>query len=161
MLPTSLTQANPHPSPHHSDHAWNREAEAPAIVGAEYRSLVYVLGYCAIRAGEIVALRRKTVSMMRNESRIFESATEVRGAFEFGTTKNRQNRTVTLPRLLVELLEEHLSDFTDSHPDALVFSAPGGEPLQLSGFEFGILPLRAQPLKVYGFMISVTQVHRF
>lgn len=116
-------------------HLTPAEVETVAsAVGDKYETFVYVLAYCGIRAGEAVALRRKNVNLMRSELRIAESATEVNGVMEFGATKNRRNRNVTVPRFLVTRLEEHLTRFTDHDPEGLVFEAPGGGPLRLSNF---------------------------
>jgi len=103
-------------------------------VGDEYEALVYVLGYCAIRAGEAVALRRGNVNVVRGELRIVESATEIGGRVQFGPTKNRRNRNVTVPRFLMKLIEEHLERFVAQESDALVFGSPHGGPLRLSNF---------------------------
>ena len=103
-------------------------------VGNEYEPLVYVLAYCAIRAGEAVALKRKNVNIVRSELRIMESATEIKGRIEFGATKNRRNRNVTVPKFLMKLIEEHLDSYVAQDPDALVFGSPRGGPLRLSNF---------------------------
>jgi integrase len=103
-------------------------------VDDEYETLVYVLGYCAIRAGEAVALRRKNVNIVRSELRIMDSATEINGRIEFGPTKNRRNRNVTVPKFLMKRIEEHLDSYVAQDPDALVFGSPRGGPLRLSNF---------------------------
>ncbi len=103
-------------------------------VGDEYEALVYVLAYCAIRAGEAVALRRKAVNVVRSELRIVESATEINGRIEFGATKNRRNRNVTVPKFLMKLIEERLESYVAQDPDALVFGSPHGGALRLSNF---------------------------
>jgi len=100
----------------------------------QYEVLVYVLAYCAIRAGEAVALRRRNVNIVRSELRIVESATEINGRIEFGATKNRRNRNVTVPKFLVKRVEEHLNSYVAQDPDALVFGSPLGGPLRLSNF---------------------------
>jgi integrase len=103
-------------------------------VGDDYETFVYILAYCAIRAGEAVALRRKSVNIVRSELRITESATEINGRVEFGTTKNRRNRNVTVPRFLMKRIEDHLDRSVAQDPDAIVFSSPVGGPLRLSNF---------------------------
>jgi len=107
-------------------------------VGDEYEALVYVLAYCAIRAGEAVALRRKNVNIVRSELRIMESATEINGRIEFGATKNRRNRNVTVPKFLMKLLAERLENYVANDPDALVFGSPHGGALRLSNFRHRI-----------------------
>jgi integrase len=103
-------------------------------VGDDYEVLVYVLAYCAIRAGEAVALTRQNVNIVRRELRIVESATEINGHIRFGATKNRRNRNVTVPRFLMKLMEDHLERYVGEEPDALVFGSPHREPLRLSNF---------------------------
>jgi integrase len=103
-------------------------------VGDEYEALVYVLAYCAIRAGEAVALRRQNVNIVRGELRIVESATEINGHIRFGATKNRRNRNVTVPRFLMKLIEVHLERYVPEEPEALVFESPNRGPLRLSNF---------------------------
>jgi integrase len=116
-------------------HLTPAEVESIAdCVGDEYETLVYVLAYCAIRAGEAVALRRKNVNIVRSELRIMESATEINGRIEVGATKNRRNRNVTVPKFLMKRIEEHLDSYVAQDPDALVFGSPRGGALRLSNF---------------------------
>jgi integrase len=100
-------------------------------VGDEYETLVYVLGYCAIRAREVVALRRKNVNIVRSGLRIMESATEINGRIEFGATKNRRSRSVTVPKFLMKRIGEHLDRYAVHDPDALMLGSPRGCPLRV------------------------------
>lgn len=81
-----------------------------------------------------MALRRKAVNTVRSELRIVESATEINGCIEFGSTKNRRNRNVTVPRFLMKLIEERLKHHVAKDPDALVFGSPHDGALRLSNF---------------------------
>lgn len=107
---------------------------AASRVGGEYETLVYVLAYCGIRSGEAVALRRKSVNIMRSELRIAESATEINGRLAFGSTKNGRERTVTVPKFLMKRIEDHMAVHVGEEPAALVFQSPQGGPLRMSNF---------------------------
>jgi len=122
-------------------------------VGADYETLVYVLAYCAIRAGEAVALRRKNVNIVRSELRIMESATEISGRIEFGATKNRRNRNVTVPKFLMKRIEEHLDSYVAQDPDALVFGSPRGGALRLSNFRHRVWSQAVQGTDLEGVRI--------
>ncbi len=100
----------------------------------QYRALVYVLGFCGLRIGEAIALRRSSINLMRSEIRVTESATDVNGDLVFGPTKTRQARTVAIPQAVQAQLEQHLELFTAPAPDALVFTSPRGEPIRLQNF---------------------------
>ena len=103
-------------------------------VGDRYSALVYVLGFCVLRVGEAIALRRSSINLMRSELRITESATDVNGELVFGSTKTRQARTVAIPVAVQTELERHLESFTAPNVDALVFTSPLGEPIRLQNF---------------------------
>ncbi len=74
------------------------------------------------------------MNIVRSELRIMESATEINGRIEFGPTKNRRNRNVTVPKFLMKRIGEHLDSYVAQDPDALVFGSPQGGPLRLSNF---------------------------
>ena len=99
-----------------------------------YVALIYTLAYGGIRAGEAVALRRRRINLLRNEFVVAESATEVHGQLVFGETKNRITRTITIPRFLREMYEDHLTLYADPAGESLVFTSTDGEPLRLSNF---------------------------
>lgn len=102
---------------------------AEAMPSRQHQTMVYVLAYGGLRWGELVALRRGGVDVLRRTLQITQSATEVAGHLEFGTTKTHQSRTVHLPAFVSELLGRHLEDIDDA-PDALAFPAPRGGPLR-------------------------------
>ena len=103
-------------------------------VPERYSTLVYVLAYCGLSAGEATALKRARVNLLQSELLIAEAATEVHGALIFGETKNRAHRTVALPKFVREALDSHMHRFTRPQPDSLVFSTDEGTPLRLSNF---------------------------
>ena len=88
---------------------------------AEYRTLVYVLGYCGLRFGEAAGLRVKSVDLLRGRLHIVEAMTEVGGRVVFGTPKTHAQRSVPVPRFLRDALAEQLAG---KEPDDFVFPAP-------------------------------------
>lgn len=61
-----------------------------AAAAGEHRPLVYVLGTCGLRFGEVAELRWRDVDVDRLTIRLTRSVTLVDGAFEIGSTKKRQ-----------------------------------------------------------------------
>jgi integrase len=87
--------------------------------GGAHRALVYVLGTCGVRFGEVAELRWRDVDLERRQLRIARSVTLVDGAFVVGSPKNGKARTVSLPGLVADLLEP-------GDPGALVFPDSAG-----------------------------------
>lgn len=102
---------------------------AKAMPSAQYSTLVYVLAYGGLRWGELAALRRDRVDVLRRQLEVTEALAEISGRLEFGTTKTHRSRTAYLPRFVAEMLGERLIDVSDE-PGSLVFTAPGGGPLR-------------------------------
>jgi integrase len=90
-----------------------------------HQVLVATAAWSGLRLGELTALRRRNVDLMRRRISVVESASEVRGKIihsEHGKT-DAAHRAVPLPRHIVELLTEHTAGM---NPDDLVFTAPEG-----------------------------------
>lgn len=98
-----------------------------------YDLFVAVLGTLGPRFGESVALRRRSVDLLRNRLLITESLAEVGGSLTFGPTKTHAHRSIPLPRSLADRLRDHLEDVSPD-PDALVFTSPRGKPVRYSNF---------------------------
>ena len=79
-----------------------------------HRPLVYVLGTCGLRFGEVAELRWRDLNLQKKEIRIARSVTLVDGVFEIGSPKNGKGRTVSLPAFVADLL-------APGDPDALAF----------------------------------------
>ena len=111
-------------------------AEVAAVAEAidpHYRALVYVAAYTGLRAGELCALRRKRVDLLRGSLRVEEALKDVAGNLEFGEPKSEASRrTVSLPKSIASLLADHLAVPTPGGcgPDALVFTTPSGKPIR-------------------------------
>jgi hypothetical protein len=93
---------------------------------------------------------------------VAEIAVEVAGHLYYGKPKTKAGRrTVTLPRSVVAILNDHLTEYTDTDTDidanAFVFTAPEGAPLRVppwlqrnwkSAIEAaGLAPLRPHDLR--------------
>ena len=104
----------------------------------EYRTLIYVFAYGALRWGEAIALRRRRVDVLRGNLEVAESLAEVGGDLHFGPTKNYRNRIVTLPRFLREMLNHQLVTYAAPDPDALLFTASNGSPMRNSNFSSNV-----------------------
>jgi integrase len=104
-------------------------------IGPRYQALVLVGAYGGLRVGELAALRRRRVDLLRGTVEVVESTTEVEGRLHVGPPKTRAGRrTVGLPRRVVDALKGQLAAYVDPDPDALVFTAPQGGPLRVSAF---------------------------
>jgi integrase len=90
------------------------QLHALAEAAGVYRPLVYVLGACGLRFGEVAELRWRDVDLPGLRLRIARSVTLVDGVFEIGSPKSGKGRTVSLPAFVAELL-------TRGETDALVF----------------------------------------
>lgn len=91
--------------------------------------VVEILAYVGLRWGELVALRRSRVDLLRRRIEVAESATEIGATLSWGTPKNHQPRTVTMPSTVVDKLAIHLGT---GPSEGLVFTAPRGGPLRSS-----------------------------
>ena len=106
-----------------------------AAVPDRYRALIWVLGYGGLRWAEAVGLRRRRCDLLHGRLIVAETMSEVSGKFHRVSPKNDRTRTVNLPAFVTDALAEHLANYTDPAPDALVFTvSKGGGPLRNSNF---------------------------
>lgn len=95
------------------------QLHALADAASAHRALVYVLGTCGLRFGEVAELRWRDVDLENLRLRISRSVTLVDGVFVVGSPKNGKARTVSLPAFVADLL-------TPRELDALVFPDSAG-----------------------------------
>jgi integrase len=123
-------------------------------IDSRYRTLVLVGAY-GLRFGELAALRRDRVDVMRGRLDVAETVVEVKGHHHVGPPKTRAGRrAVPLPRSVSTALADHVADLPQ---DALVFPAPEGGFLRASLFRrrtwhpavdrAGLTPLRPHDLR--------------
>lgn len=98
---------------------------------AEYRSMILVLGLCGLRFGECVALRVRSVDLLRRRLRVTEAVSEVNGHLIWSTRKTHQARDVPLPKTLVD---ELMAETAGKGPNDLLFTSPTGETLRLGNW---------------------------
>jgi integrase len=94
-------------------------------------ALVTFLAVSGLRWGEMVALRRSELDLMRRRVMVRTSATEISGKLIVGSPKSHRIREVALPRFVVEILEVHCAG---QGPDDLVFTSPRGGYIRSSNF---------------------------
>ncbi len=108
-------------------------------IDPEYRALVLVAAYAALRFGEAAGLRRRHVDLMHNRIIIEEQAIELAdGSVIFGEPKTEAGkRMVSLPdEDAVQALREHLDTYVPDKPDALVFTDRNRHTLRRAKFRF-------------------------
>src|SRR5829696_6669959 len=97
----------------------------------DYRLMMLVLGLCGLRFGECVALRVRSVDLMRRRLRVAESVSEVNGHMVWSTPKTHQSRDVPIPRSLIDALVVQVAS---KKPEDVLFSSPNGEPIRLANW---------------------------
>ena len=102
-------------------------------IDPRFRALVLAAAFTGLRFGELAALRVDHLQALRSTVRVEETLTEVSGHLRFGPPKTKASqRTLTMPRFLVEEIVKHLEAFPD--PSRLLFTAPEGGPLRRTNF---------------------------
>lgn len=96
-------------------------------------ALILLAGWCALRIGESLALRRRHVTTDR-QGRMFltvESQVQARGrgTYESAPKSEAGNRTIPVPAAAREVLAEHLANAVQPGPDSLLFPRRGGNML--------------------------------
>jgi len=120
-----------------------------------YRALVLSAAYLGLRAGELLALRRSDVDLLRGVVTVGRALKDVNGVLQYGPTKTHATRSVSIPKFLREELARHLSHSPPSGntADALVFPGPRGGPLRHGNFlrrHFKPAVARALPPEKHG-----------
>ncbi|MDH3248690.1 MAG: site-specific integrase [Acidimicrobiia bacterium] len=113
--------------------------------------VVMTLAWVGMRWGELVALRRSRVHLLRRRIEIAEAATELGSGLSWGTPKTHEGRLVTMPAFLADQLAPRLGQIPD---DGLVFTTAQGGPLRSSPFRRQIWKpaveaARLEPLRIH------------
>lgn len=133
-------------------------ATVAAVIDPRYRALVLVAAYTGLRAGELIALRRKHVDLLRRNITVVEQVQSISGRhFVSAPKSSASRRSVALPGVVTVALDEHLRAYAEPGPDGLVFPAPQGGFLRLENFRkrvwgpatfaAGVAPLRVHDLR--------------
>ena len=89
------------------------------------RLAVLLAGWCALRKGEVFALRRCDIAADGSTVRIERAVTYREGKFEVGPTKTRESRrVVSVPPHVRPAVVDHLARHVGEGDDALVFTEP-------------------------------------
>jgi integrase len=130
-----------------------------------FRALVLMAGFTGLRWGELAALHREHLDLLRGSVDVRYSVSEVNGHIEEVGTKTGERRTVPLPKFLCDILLDHLGHF--SSPDGLVFTSPEGGPLRRQNFysrhfkpalgRSGLDPLRFHDLRHSAASIAINR----
>ncbi|WP_197382658.1 tyrosine-type recombinase/integrase [Mycolicibacterium mengxianglii] len=75
-----------------------------ADAAGPHRPLVYVLGTCGLRFGEVAELRWRDLDLKKRQIRVARSVALVDNKFVIGTPKAGKGRTVSLPAFVADLL---------------------------------------------------------
>ena len=78
------------------------ESSEDRRLAGERRAIILVLSYCGLRWGELAGLKVGRVDLLRRRLIVAEAVTEVRGRLVWGTPKTHQQRSVPIPRFLVD-----------------------------------------------------------
>ncbi len=93
----------------------------------QYRALILLASWCAMRFGELTELRRHDVDLVDEVIRIRRAVVRVGGEFVVGDPKSDAGtRDVAIPPHLVPAIEAHLAEFVGPGKDALLFPAQHG-----------------------------------
>ncbi|MFT7835152.1 tyrosine-type recombinase/integrase [Saccharothrix sp. BKS2] len=109
---------------------------ASRMADPRYRVFVLLAAFCTLRWGEITALKREDVAPDGSWVRVVGAFVELPGrGLVYGPPKSRAGkRRVTVPLTIRRDLLDHLDRFTDSAPDAWVFTGKRGNPLRRGDF---------------------------
>ncbi len=95
------------------------------------RAVVPLASWCALRRGEVLALRRSDVDLGAGVVRVRRTASVVNGKWIVTSPNSKEgSRDVSIPPHLVEQLEHHLANYVPVSPDSLLFPSSNGGHLQ-------------------------------
>ncbi len=128
------------------------------VIDGRYRSLVYMAAYTGLRAGELIGLRRANVDLLRRTITVIEQVQYIDGQYLVSTPKSAAGRrSVSMPKLVADELDEHLRVNADLSGAGLVFTAPAGGYVHINNFRkrvwlpavhrAGLEPLRFHDLR--------------
>jgi integrase len=105
-------------------------------IGQRYRALVLLAMFSSLRWGELGALRRCDIDLAAGTVRVSRQLAEARGGgFVFGPPKSAAGmRVVTIPEVIIPVVQWHLTCFAQPGDGGLMFTSPRGRPLRHSQF---------------------------
>lgn len=95
-----------------------------AAMPARYQALVLLAGWCALRFGEVTALRRSDLDLKTRKVHVRHAVVTLKGGKQLGTPKSAAGkRDVSIPPHIVPALKAHLAEHAAFGKDGLVFPA--------------------------------------
>lgn len=115
-------------------------AEIEALSNAmpdHLRLLVELAAWCQLRRGELLGLKRRDIDLMHATMRIERSRNFRRdGSSIIKPPKTKSgNRTLSIPPNVLQSLEMHLDEHTDSEEGAFLFTSRAGTPLTATNLQ--------------------------
>jgi len=110
-------------------------AELQTIIGAmteKYQLPIALMGWCALRFGETVALERGDLDVERRSIQIRKGVVRVEGERRLDTPKNGKTRVVHYPPHLDAIVKRHLTLYADPGRAGKLFTSGTGEYLSQS-----------------------------
>lgn len=95
------------------------------------RALVIVAGFVGLRTGELLGLRRCDVDVSNARLTVLVQAQQIigEGRIVTGPKSEAGQRSVSLPRVVVEALEKHLASYGQPGKGGVLFTGPRCEPI--------------------------------
>lgn len=102
--------------------------ELADAMGERWHAMILVAGWCGLRFGELVGLRRRHFDLAHQTITVEGAIVQLGdGTFIWKAPKTAAGRrTVVIPSPLVEVIEAHLERFAEPGPDGYVFVGPKG-----------------------------------
>lgn len=100
-------------------------------VPARYKAAVLLALFTSARRSELFGLQRRHINALQNTIMIEHQLSDYSSDEKmFAPTKTpRKTPIVPIPKVLMDVIQNHLDQFTGSDPDALVFTTRNGYPL--------------------------------
>ncbi|MDT5369476.1 MAG: hypothetical protein QOC62_3907 [Mycobacterium sp.] len=93
----------------------------------QYRAMVLLAAWCALRFGELTELRRRDLDLSEEVVRVERAVVRTEDGFQTTTPKSEAGiRDVAIPPHLLPAIEAHLEKFVPDDPDELLFPAAHG-----------------------------------
>jgi integrase len=111
----------------------HKQLQQLAVETGRFQALTLVMGYCGLRIGEAIALRRDDIEDATITVRASVTSVRKQGQVE-GSTKTHQDRTVPVPQFVWDVLKPELPD--DADADMLVFPSHKGGYLTIGEYRW-------------------------
>ncbi len=98
------------------------------LMPEKYHAAVVIAGWCGLREGELLALRRQDIDIKARRISVTRSVTRVAGVKTVKAPKSRAGiRTVAIPKNLAHVVQRHLETFTGPANSDLFLTSSDGD----------------------------------